>query len=83
MENEDRNSQSSSFDYVGEVMDTTLSYTVNYTIIAQKWFQEGRYYDYFTTICTDADGDEDEDGESCQRYKQVRCILGIKNPLST
>lgn len=71
MENEDRNTQSTSFDFVGEVMDT-ISYTVNYTILAQKWFQQGRYYDYYTMACTDEDGNEDEEGEACQAYTQVR-----------
>ena len=63
MENEDRNTQSTSFDYVGESLAATVSYTVNYTqLIGQLWYGEKRYFNYYAAACIDEDGNLDEDG---------------------
>jgi hypothetical protein len=74
MENEDRNTQSTSFDYVGESLAATVSYTVNYTqLIGQLWYGEKRYFNYYAAACIDEDGNQDEDGEfeTCGRYTQM------------
>ena len=74
VENEDRHSQSSKFDYVGENFAATVSYTVNYTqIIGQLWYGEKRYFNYYTATCYDQDGNANDDGgyENCGRYTQV------------
>ena len=73
-EKEELDTQSTEFDYVGENKLATASYTVNYTILMQTWFNQKAYYDYYTGACTDADGDEDEDGEACQGYTQVEVL---------
>ena len=70
-EREELNDQSTEFDYVGENKLATASYTVNYTILMQTWFNQKTYYDYYTAACTDEDGNEDEDGEACREYTQV------------
>ena len=73
-ENEDRNTQSTSFDYIGESFAATVSYTVNYTqLIGQLWFAEKRFFSYYAGACLDENGDLDEDGEfeTCGRYTQV------------
>ena len=69
--NEDRNYQSTKFDYVGESLASMASYTVNYTIMIRRWFEQGKYFNYYGSTCTDEDGDEDEDGEACAPYTQV------------
>lgn len=69
--NENRNSQSNTFTYVGQSMIATSSYSVNYTVLIGKWFSAGQYYNYYSGYCTDSDGDEDEDGDSCAGYTQV------------
>ena len=74
MENEDRNTQSTSFDYIGESFAATASYTVNYTqLIGQLWYGERRFFNYYAAACLDENGDLDEDGEfeTCGRYTQV------------
>ena len=74
-ENEDRHSQSATFDYVGESLAATLSYTVNYTqLIGQLWYGEKRYFNYYTASCFDEDGNANDDGsyETCGRYTQVK-----------
>ena len=73
-ENEDRNTQSTSFDYIGESFAATVSYTVNYTqLIGQLWYGEKRFFNYYAAACLDENGDLDEDGEfeTCGRYTQV------------
>ena len=78
MENEDRNTQSTSFDYIGESFAATSSYTVNYTrMIGQQWYGEKRYFNYYSMSCYDDDGNvnEDEGYETCGRYTQVCAIL--------
>ena len=75
MENEDRHSQSATFDYVGESFAATVSYTVNYTqLIGQLWYGERRFFNFYTASCLDEDGNADDDGsyETCGRYTQVR-----------
>lgn len=69
--NEERNSQIQSYDYIGQNNGATISYTVNYTIMVQSWFQQGRYYNYYSATCIDEDGNEDEEGEACQNYINV------------
>lgn len=69
--NENRNSQSTGYDYVGESLAAMSSYTVNYTVLVRGWFQLGRYYNYYSGYCTDADGNQDEEGEVCAPYTQV------------
>ena len=74
VENEDRNTQSTTFDYIGESFAATVSYTVNYTqLIGQLWYGEKRSYNYYAAACLDEDGNADEDGEfeTCGRYTQV------------
>ena len=74
VENEDRNTQSTSFDYIGESFAATVSYTVNYTqLIGQLWYGEKRFFNYYAAACLDENGDLDEDGEfeTCGRYTQV------------
>ena len=74
MENEDRNTQSTTFDYIGESLAATASYTVNYTqLIGQLWFGEKQFFSYYAAACVDENGDLDEDGEfeTCGRYTQV------------
>ena len=81
MENEDRNTQSTSFDYVGESLAATVSYTVNYTqLIGQLWYGEKRYFNYYAAACIDEDGNLDEDGgfETCGRYTQVHAQMSFK-----
>lgn len=82
MEKEDLNQQTTEFDYVGESAIATASYSVNYTILMQKWFNQRNYYNYYSTACTDADGNEDEEGEACRGYTQVRlvckCIVQVR-----
>ena len=69
---EERSIQSSEFDYVGQNMADTASYSVNYTILMQnKWFTQGKGYDFYTGYCTDEDGNQDEDGIGCEYYRQV------------
>ena len=75
-ENEDRNSQSTTFDYIGESLAATASYTVNYTqLIGQLWYGEKRFYNYYSAACIDEDGNVNENGEyeTCGRYTQV-CV---------
>ena len=69
--NENRDAQTDAFNTVGQSMAATSSYTVNYTTLIRTWYQAGQYYDYYSGYCTDADGDEDEDGELCGPYIQV------------
>ena len=73
--NENRNAQATGFDYVGESLAAMSSYTVNYTVLIRGWFELGRYYNYYSGYCTDADGNQDEEGEACAPYTQV--YLGI------
>ena len=73
-ENEDRHTQSTSFDYIEESFAATVSYTVNYTqLIGQLWFAEKRFFNYYASACLDENGDMEEDGEfeTCGRYTQV------------
>ena len=73
-ENEDRNTQSTSFDYIGESFAATVSYTVNYTqLIGQLWYGERKFFNYYAAACLDENGDLDEDGEfeTCGSYTQV------------
>ena len=69
--NENRNSQSTRFDYVGESLAAMSSYTVNYTVLIRGWFELGRRYNYYSGYCTDEDGNQDEEGEACAAYTQV------------
>ena len=71
MENENRHDQSQDYDFVGENLGATLNYTVNFTSIVASWFENKKFYNYYTGTCTDADQDEDEDGEGCIPYTQV------------
>lgn len=71
MLNEDRNDQIQTYDYIGQSNGATISYTVNYTIMVQTWFQQGRFYNYYSGVCLNADGDEDEEGEACFNYINV------------
>ena len=78
MENENRNTQATDFDYVGESLAATVSYTVNYTqLIGQLWYAEKKYFNYYSAACMDADGNLDENGgfETCGRYTQVSSVL--------
>ena len=77
-EEEDRSSQSTSFDYVGQSVAATYSPgyngAVNYTrLIGQQWYAEKRFYSYYGAACLDDDGNLNEDGgfENCGRYTQV------------
>ena len=73
-ENEMRHSQATQFDYVGESLAATASYTVNYTqLIGQEWFRERIYFNYYTSTCVNNDGNY----EACSRYTQVsmRCYM--------
>lgn len=70
--NENRHSQSNTFGYVGQSLASTAAYTVNYTTIIHTWKDLSRYYNYYTGVCTDADGNEDEDGDACFPYTQVK-----------
>ena len=73
-ENEDRNTQSTNFDNIGESFAATASYTVNYTqLIGQLWYGEKRFFNYYSAACLDENGDVDENGEfeTCGRYTQV------------
>ena len=73
-ENEDRGSQSTSFDYIGESLAATASYTVNYTqLIGQLWYGEKRFYSYYAAACLNENGEVEDDGgyETCGRYTQV------------
>ena len=73
-ENEDRNTQSTSYDYIGESLAATISYTVNYTqLIGQLWYAEKRFYSYYVAACLNEDGEVEDDGgyETCGRYTQV------------
>ena len=79
-ENEMRHSQSTQFDYVGESLAATASYTVNYTqLIGQEWFRERIYFNYYTSTCVNVNGNGNNDGnyEACGRYTQVsmRCYM--------
>lgn len=74
MENEDKNTQSTAFDYVGENFAATASYTVNYTrLIGQQWYAEKKLFNYYLAACLDEDGNVNENGEfdTCGRYTQV------------
>ena len=71
MLNEDRNDQIQTYDYIGQSNGATISYTVNYTIMIQTWFQQGRLYNYYSGVCLNADGNEDEEGEACFNYINV------------
>ncbi len=72
VENEDRHAQSTEFDYIGQTMAATASYTVNYTILIQnQWFAIGPRYDYYGGTCTDEDGNQGDDAEGCENYVQV------------
>lgn len=76
MENEDRHAQSTDWDYVGQSMAATASYTVNYTVLIQnQWFALARRYDYYGGTCTDEDGNQGEDAEGCEGYVQVSLLL--------
>lgn len=72
---ENRNSQSAAgFDYVGRNVASTSSYTVNFTqVIAQQWYGEKRFFNYYSAACLDEDGNINENGEfeTCGRYTQV------------
>lgn len=71
--NENRHTQSNTFQYVGQSLIATSSYTVNYTILVRQWFEMGRAnYNYYSRYCTDQDGNEDEEGEACAGYIQVQ-----------
>ena len=81
MENEDRNTQSTTFDYIGESFAATVSYTVNYTqLIGQLWYGEKMFYNYYAAACLDEDGNADEDGEfeTCGRYTQVLLMVYLQ-----
>ena len=69
--NENRNSQSTNYDYVGESLAAMSSYTVNYTVLIRGWYELRRQYNYYSGYCTDEDGNQDEDGEACAAYTQV------------
>ena len=69
--NENRNAQAGMYDYVGESLAAMSTYTVNYTVLIGKWFTLGRSYNYYSGYCTDEDGNQDEDGETCGPYTQV------------
>ena len=73
--NENRHSQSTTFGYVGQSLAATSAYSVNYTILIKTWQDVGRYYNYYTGACTDADGNEDEDGLECAPFTQVSILL--------
>jgi len=53
-------------------MAAASSYSHNYTVMIRRWFEMGKInYNYYARTCVDADGNEDEEGESCSAYTQV------------
>lgn len=74
MPNEDRHDQSTDPDFVGENLAATTNYSanLNFTAIVAGWFENKKFFNYYTLTCTDADGNEDDEGEGCTRYTQVR-----------
>ena len=73
---ENRHSKSDQFGYVGQSLAATSAYSINYTVLIQTWRDLGKYYNFYTATCTDADGNEDEDGDVCGPYVQV-CTLDL------
>lgn len=73
MPNEDRHDQSTEFDFVGENLAATTNYSanLNFTAIVAGWFENKKFFNYYTLTCTDADGNEDDEGEGCTRYTQL------------
>ena len=77
--NENRHTQSTTFDYVGENMLALSSSSANYTLLVNKWFQIGKTsYDFYTGYCRDEDGNQEqcEDVRDCicAPYVQVRRV---------
>lgn len=71
--NENRHTQSQTFSYVGQSLAAASGYSLNYTIMIRQWFELGRInYNFYSRTCTDGDGNEDEDGDTCWPYTQVR-----------
>ena len=71
--NENRHTQSTTFSYVGQSMAAGSGYSYNYTVMIRRWFDLGRIsYNYYSRTCVNGDGNEDEEGEACWPYTQVR-----------
>ncbi len=73
--NENRHTQSTKFDYVGESKLALSGYSANYTLLVNRWFKVGQSYDHYTGYCRDEDGNqeqcEDEEDCICAPYVQV------------
>ena len=73
--NEQRHTQSTKFDYVGQNMIALSGYSANYTLLVNRWFRIGQSYDFSTKYCRDEDGNseqcEDEEDCICAPYVQV------------
>ncbi len=78
--NENRNTQSTTFSYVGQSLAAGNGYSFNYTIMVRRWLDVGKInYNYYSRTCVDEDGNEDEDGEACWPYTQVSACMIICN----
>ncbi|XP_064398516.1 peptidase inhibitor 16-like [Halichondria panicea] len=73
--NENRHTQSTKFDYVGENKLALSGYSANYTLLVNRWFKIGQSYDHYTGYCRDEDGNqeqcEDEMDCICAPYVQL------------